>query len=147
MNTILLDMHMNMHMNMNMNMCMCMLCTLWYFWVPSRALILLRGKVEKSTNCCGPAVVCGKVCGWVYYCRGCWVWVGGFYLGRTARRRAAPRRPQSSGLAACTWRGQARGVCGGLCVLCMGSLEGGRVTVGSGHRRDNANDREKYTVR
>ena len=38
MNTILLDMHMNMHMNMNMNMCMCMLCTLWYFWVPSRAL-------------------------------------------------------------------------------------------------------------
>jgi hypothetical protein len=57
MNTIILDMHMNMHMNMNMNMCMCMLCTLWYFWVPSRALILLRGKVEKSTNCCGPAVV------------------------------------------------------------------------------------------
>ena len=38
MNTIILDMHMNMHMNMNMNMCMCMLCTLWYFWVPSRAL-------------------------------------------------------------------------------------------------------------
>ena len=87
MNTILLDMHMNMHMNMNMNMCMCMLCTLWYFWVPSRALILLTGgKVEKSTNCCGRLFV-GR-CEWVYYCRGWWVWVGGFYLGRTPARRA-----------------------------------------------------------
>jgi len=90
MNTIILDMHMNMHMNMNMNMCMCMLCTLWYFWVPSRALILLRGEVEKSTNCCGPRRLFVGRCGWVYYCRGWWVWVGGFYLGRTSRRRAAP---------------------------------------------------------
>ena len=50
------------------------------------ALILLRGKVEKSTNCCGRLFV-GR-CGWVYYCRGWWVWVGGFYLGRTPGRRA-----------------------------------------------------------
>jgi hypothetical protein len=137
MNTILLDMHMNMHMNMNMNMCMCMLCTLWYFWVPSRALILLRGKVEKSTNCCGRLFV-GR-CGWVYYCRSWWVWVGGFYLGR---RDGAPagRRPQSSGLAACTCREGKQGVCVAD-YACMGRA------VGSEHRRDNANDREKYTVR
>ena len=142
MNTILLDMHMNMHMNMNMNMCMCMLCTLWYFWVPSRALILLRGKVEKSTNCCGPAVVCGKVCGWVYYCRGWWVWVGGFYLGRTPARRAggpAATKHNRQGSRLALGEGKQ-----GVCVAdyaCMGRA------VGSGHRRDNANDREKYTVR
>ena len=132
MNTILLDMHMNMHMNMNMNMCMCMLCTLWYFWVPSRALILLTGgKVEKSTNCCGRLFV-GR-CEWVYYCRGWWVWVGGFYLGRTPARRAggpAATKHNRQGSRLALGEGKQ-----GVCVAdyaCMGRAVGLRSGRGTG---------------